>query len=74
MLFSDEIQESARHVRQFTTMSFPYLAAAGDSHECDDDVIFAEFVDLSDASVCHIGHNIDLADCLQAYNIVEAAS
>lgn len=52
-------------------MLFPYLATAGDTHECDDDIIFAEFVDLSDTSICHLGHKIDLGDCLQAYKIVK---
>lgn len=35
-----------------------YLAAASDSHERDENVIFTEFLNLSKTSVRHVGHEI----------------
>ena len=47
---SDSGQQSARSIKKNGYLHEP---AARDTHERDDNIIFAQLVDLSDASVCH---------------------
>jgi hypothetical protein len=46
----DLSQRDALHMRENGPLHEP---AARDTHQRDDNVIFAQFVDLRDASVCH---------------------
>lgn len=59
VLFLDRVSKSAGcpNMKKSDSLHEP---TARDTHERDDNVIFAQFVDLGDASVCHLERGINL--------------